>query len=101
MFKFNSHFLFYNVQCIWLYVEVFEPFGLGMVINMGLFSFFYMLISSMAAPFVKYAVFFPFDIFCFFVKNQVLEGLETCVLSIHSADNLIMCLCHDQSHGKY
>ena len=29
----------------------------------------------MPAPLVKYAFFYPFDIFCFFVKNQVFEGL--------------------------
>ena len=29
----------------------------------------------MPAPFVKYAFFFPFDIFCFFVKNQVFKGV--------------------------
>ena len=29
----------------------------------------------MQAPFVKYAFFFPFDIFCFSVKNQVFEGV--------------------------
>ena len=27
-FKCTSHFLFYKVQCGWLYVEVFDPFGL-------------------------------------------------------------------------
>ena len=29
----------------------------------------------MPAPFVKYAFFFSFDIFWFFVKNQVFEGV--------------------------
>ena len=29
----------------------------------------------MPAPFVKYAFFFPFDIFDFFVTNQVFEGV--------------------------
>ena len=30
----------------------------------------------MPAPFVKYAFFFPFYIFCFFVKNQVFLGVK-------------------------
>ena len=29
----------------------------------------------MPAPLVKYAFFFPFAIFCFFVKNHVFEGV--------------------------
>ncbi|ERE69856.1 hypothetical protein H671_6g16854 [Cricetulus griseus] len=28
VFKAISHFLFYEVQCGWIYVEVFDPFGL-------------------------------------------------------------------------
>ena len=29
----------------------------------------------MPAPFVKYAFFFPFDIFCFLIKDQVFEDV--------------------------
>ena len=52
MFNCTSHFFFYEAPCGWFYVVVFDPFGLEfsqvlcMVIDMGLFSFFYMLISS-------------------------------------------------------
>ena len=47
-FKATSHFLFNEVQCGCIYVEVFEPFGLkfcALGINMDLFAFFYMLVS--------------------------------------------------------
>ena len=52
-----------------------------MVIDMGLFSFFYILLylqkryQFLPAPLVKYAFFFPFDIFCFFIKGQVFEDV--------------------------
>ena len=43
-----------------------------MVIDMSLFSFSYMLISSYASTLFEYALFY---IFCFFVKIQVFEGV--------------------------
>ena len=46
-----------------------------MVIGMDLSAFVYMLTFSCAAPFVEYAFFFPFYIFSFFVKNQLLIGV--------------------------
>ena len=77
VFKCTSHFLFYEVQCGWLYVEVFDPFRLEFCAWQEIwiyFLFFSMLISSYSRNIVEY-VFFTFYIFCFFVKNQVFVGV--------------------------
>ena len=42
---------------------------------MDQFTFFYMITTSCAAPFVKNAVFFPLDGFTSFVKDQVTIGV--------------------------
>lgn len=45
------HFLFYQFQCIWLYVEVFNPFGAVLcgVIDKALFAFFSMQPSNLTS----------------------------------------------------
>jgi hypothetical protein len=61
-------------MCIWLYVEVLDPFGLELCkkeIGMDRFAFFCMILPVEPAPFVEYAVFFPLDGFSSFAKDQV------------------------------
>ena len=78
MLKDTSHFLFCQLQCNWIYVEVFDPLGLefcaGQQIRIWLYS------STchppiMPAPCIEDTFLFPLYIFGFLVKSQLFIGM--------------------------
>ena len=46
VFKAISHFLFYQVQHIWFYVEVFDPFGVEFLAEMHNYGSIYILLHA-------------------------------------------------------
>ena len=66
-----------------------------MVIDMDIFSFFYMLKSSYAAPYVKDAFFLPLNNFSSFVENQVFIGfwvnIQGSSAQFHWITSLFLC----------
>lgn len=68
--KASPHFLFYRVQCNWLYVEVFVPLWvLCRVISMDLFAFFYIQTLSLTSTISWRRFLFPLENSCFFIKK--------------------------------
>lgn len=76
--------LFYQIQCVWLYVEVLDPFVIEFCAQWSIYIFTHSSTSSYPvwiAPFVKHAVFFsPEHISGFFGKNQVPANIWIYVL---------------------
>lgn len=78
MFKAIPHFLFYQIQFIWFYVEVFDPFGLDFC-SRG-YGWIYFYSSTFRHPvwpasFVEDTVFFQVCVCSFFIKNQLSLGV--------------------------
>ena len=69
-FELLSHFLFYQIQCIWFYVEVLDPWtsALYKVTNMALFLFFCIPTASYMSTIYLRCFLFTIVFFCFFSK---------------------------------
>ena len=72
MFKTIPHFIFYEVKCVWFYINVFDPLGLGFlcrVIDKDLFEFFLTETPETSALFFEDDS--PFACFLLLYQNSV------------------------------
>lgn len=96
LYEFSSlpHIFFYQIQDIWFYVKIHNMFGVELVqhCTCSLFSFIYMQLFSLIAPFFEDAVCFPVYIFDFFIKTHVFLGMWSYIYITNPISLIKMCV---------